>query len=524
MGYTLEDLELPDDETMVIIRKSMLWICDGDKYAAAALNMYVHWTKWIIKQREIAHAVNTKRKSKGQKPTQNTSLIIYRKQSDLVEDLLGFCSDKRLREANALLKEKELLVIRDNPKNLQDHILQYELQINVFKKKMQEWKIYREQTKKQGEEFDPVEVLEEASREDSNGTDNLPRRNGNLTVPDGQNSSRNGKFSDSNIIDTLIDTLINLKDIAPGLNNSDNNLSLRDIIHDPIVLNLIEQRKQQNTPLSALNPIEETPHQSTEQTGKTETDCSAAPDQGTCPIANTLPEFSPAGGENPVNPPATRKRGRPKGSTNKPKGEVQEPKQKGKPGRPKKVQTPTENVTSPEELEARRKRNENAQKLYDNLIKRRGTKGNSGLEMKNAYLIVDKKVVSILDDNGVEHKIQLGFDLINKVHECIAVEEFPYNSEAGRLDITLAVIHKKLEKIVKLFYERDKRKEPRIQPPVKRGNGVSNIPTTTPSGKPQKSFSERVAEGTRKQEEEQNEETTFTSQAMNVSSNIAQYM
>src|SRR5579885_2431797 len=109
--HTLKDLELPDDEPMVVIRSSFLWICDGDKYAAAALNMYVHWTKWLMKHRPVAQEINNVLKKQGKKPTQDTSLILYRKQKDLITDLLGFCNEKRLREANVFLESKGLLKI-----------------------------------------------------------------------------------------------------------------------------------------------------------------------------------------------------------------------------------------------------------------------------------------------------------------------------------------------------------------------------------------------------------------------------
>jgi hypothetical protein len=177
--YTPKDLELPDDEPMVIIRKSFLWICDGDKYAAAALNMYVHWTKWIMKHRPVAQEINRQLKKQGRKPSQDTSLVLYRKQKDLVKDLLNFCNEKRLRQANELLESKGLLKIDDTPRSNLDHVLKYELQIDVFKKYMEEWRKYR------GEEDleDETEMVEVALEAVSSEADNSPSRNGQKSAP-----------------------------------------------------------------------------------------------------------------------------------------------------------------------------------------------------------------------------------------------------------------------------------------------------------------------------------------------------
>lgn len=186
--FTLKDLEMPDDEPMVIIRSSLLWICNGDKYAAAALNMYVHWTRWLMKRKPIAQEINAMLAKKGEKPSQDTTYIIYRKQQYLIDDLLGFCSDRRLRQANDLLQAKGLLKIEDTPRYLTDHVLKYELQIGVFKELIDEWRKHREENNETTED-EEVEVALEA---DSTGTDNYPSRSGKKSV---QSSVRSGKKS-----------------------------------------------------------------------------------------------------------------------------------------------------------------------------------------------------------------------------------------------------------------------------------------------------------------------------------------
>jgi hypothetical protein len=181
--YTLQDLEMPDKEPMVIIRSSLLWICDNDKYAAAALNMYLHWTRWIMKHRQAEQETNTERKRQGKQALQDTNLTIYRKQSLFVKDLLNFCNEKRLRQANALLVKKGLLKVSDTPRAAADHILKYELQIDRFKELMQDWRTFRG-NHALGEDDGVVEV---ALEEDSDGTDKSPRRNGQITAPERTN-------------------------------------------------------------------------------------------------------------------------------------------------------------------------------------------------------------------------------------------------------------------------------------------------------------------------------------------------
>lgn len=190
--YTLKDLELPDDEPMVIIRSSLLWMCDGDKYAAAALNMYVHWTRWLMKHRPVAQEINRMLRNRGKSASQETSLILYRKQSDLVEDLLRFCNEKRLRQANALLISKGLLVIDDTHRSIADHILKYELQIDTFKKLMEAWRKYREGNGQNSDDENVVLALDA----DSDGTDNSPLHNGQFTASERTNvGSRSGQFT-----------------------------------------------------------------------------------------------------------------------------------------------------------------------------------------------------------------------------------------------------------------------------------------------------------------------------------------
>ncbi len=216
MAITLQDLELPDDEPMVIIRSSLLWICGGDKYAAASLNMYIHWTKWLLKHKPIAQQINAMERKQGKKASQDTSTILYRKQSKLIEDLLGFCTEKRLREANALLVSKGLLKIEDTPRSMADHVLKYELQGDVFKKCMAEWKEYR---KEQGtpEEDGAVVVALEA---DSDGTDNLPLRDGELTVPQARANGKKTVPERSFYRDNIYNTKETIRDTSKEDNAS----------------------------------------------------------------------------------------------------------------------------------------------------------------------------------------------------------------------------------------------------------------------------------------------------------------
>jgi hypothetical protein len=215
MPYTLRDLEMPDDEPMVIIRSSLLWICDGDKYAAASLNMYIHWTRWIMKHKPVAQKINQMQKKQGKTPTQDTSLVIYRKQNELVEDMLNFCNEKRLRQANVFLVSKGLLKIEDMPRHIADHVLKYELQIDTFKMLMNDWRKYREGNQLSDED----EMVEVALQEDVDGTDNSPLRNGQL--PD-RSSSQSGQFTAPKVIDNK---LIDKKQIGSTALRANNNAS-----------------------------------------------------------------------------------------------------------------------------------------------------------------------------------------------------------------------------------------------------------------------------------------------------------
>jgi hypothetical protein len=196
--YTLEDLETPEKEPMVIIRKSLLWICGNDKYAAAVLNMYIHWARWIIEHHpELRTAAPT----------------IYRKQADLINDLLDFCTVRRLRQANALLVKMGLLKISEVTKgNGWEHLLRYELQIDRLKELLQDWQAFCNQQALEKQDA----MAEVALEADSSERENFPLREGKKTLPEGKKDRverdnfplRKGQFShiiDNNPIDNLID-------------------------------------------------------------------------------------------------------------------------------------------------------------------------------------------------------------------------------------------------------------------------------------------------------------------------------
>jgi hypothetical protein len=161
--YTLEDLETPEKEPMVIIRKSLLWICGNDKYAAAVLNMYIHWARWIIEHHpELRTAAPT----------------IYRKQNDLLNDLLNFCDAKRFRQANALLVKMGLLKVSGTHRNAWEHILQYELQIDRLKELLQDWQAFCNQQALEKQDA----MTEVALQADSSERGNFPHRDGKKTA------------------------------------------------------------------------------------------------------------------------------------------------------------------------------------------------------------------------------------------------------------------------------------------------------------------------------------------------------
>lgn len=227
IAYTLKDLEMPDDEPMVIIRSSHLWICEGDKYAAAALNMYIHWTRWLMKHKPIAQTINTFQKNQKKKATQDTSLIIYRKQEELVEDLLGFCSEKRLRQVNTYLVSRGLLKIQDMPQHLSDHVLRYEVQIGRFKELLNDWRNYREESQKPEDENDENEG-EVALEADEDGADFFPLRSGKMvktvSLERGHFTARSGLFSPPVVIDNSKENDNKQIGCSPSLRD-DNNFS-----------------------------------------------------------------------------------------------------------------------------------------------------------------------------------------------------------------------------------------------------------------------------------------------------------
>jgi len=109
---------------LVIIREDYLSICDNDHCSAAILNVFEYWTNiklGQIEQTDIENGI----KAKGEIPTEEADLWIYKTIPDLKGELLGLFGERSIATSLARLKIKEFLLTRNNPKFGWDRTIQY---------------------------------------------------------------------------------------------------------------------------------------------------------------------------------------------------------------------------------------------------------------------------------------------------------------------------------------------------------------------------------------------------------------
>lgn len=135
----------PPQNDLVIVRKSYIDICNVEhpeygtapdaNCAAALLNDFEYWQNY-----KFAHAsqkaIENEIASRGGLPAQDTDLWIYKKQSDLKENLFNIWGMNKVRDNLNWLVNVGYIWQRNNPKYAWDRTLQYQLNIDAVQKQI----------------------------------------------------------------------------------------------------------------------------------------------------------------------------------------------------------------------------------------------------------------------------------------------------------------------------------------------------------------------------------------------------
>lgn len=86
------------EETIMVVRPSLIAICMGDKSAAYLLSVLLYRYSIRREHQDDAENLNELKSSEGGEPSQDTTYHIYRKQSQLVADMCGVITEKTLHD------------------------------------------------------------------------------------------------------------------------------------------------------------------------------------------------------------------------------------------------------------------------------------------------------------------------------------------------------------------------------------------------------------------------------------------
>ncbi len=104
----------PQREPLIIIRKWQVRFCDNDACAAALLSFFEYWHNIKLEQSAKAAQINAVEETHGDPPHQDTTLIQFHNEQDLVDGILIHKRDN-IRQALALLESKGAITILANP-------------------------------------------------------------------------------------------------------------------------------------------------------------------------------------------------------------------------------------------------------------------------------------------------------------------------------------------------------------------------------------------------------------------------
>lgn len=103
-------------------------LCRLNNHASRVLQQFEYWDSTKSAGNLHAEQINEQLAEVGERPTQDTSLFVYKTSEELTWELHGACSEKTVRQCLELLLARGYLKKRFNPYNKMDRTLQYEFQ------------------------------------------------------------------------------------------------------------------------------------------------------------------------------------------------------------------------------------------------------------------------------------------------------------------------------------------------------------------------------------------------------------
>ena len=132
----------PPKISLVIIRADYLGICENspDKNCSAAiLNLFEFWMNVKLDNRPQAKQQNESLEKGDEQPTQDTELWVWKKMSDIQDELFNIWKEDKIRSCRKWLEEQEFLLKRRNPKHGWDKTLQYKLNVGQVQMSVNRW-------------------------------------------------------------------------------------------------------------------------------------------------------------------------------------------------------------------------------------------------------------------------------------------------------------------------------------------------------------------------------------------------
>jgi predicted transcriptional regulator len=105
----------PSRESLVIIRRWQVEICDGNQCAAALISYFEYWHNWKLNSDSQNTKINDLSEREGNGRVLSENVYQYHKLKEIIEGTLGLFGRNSVINAIKLLKAKSILTTHDSP-------------------------------------------------------------------------------------------------------------------------------------------------------------------------------------------------------------------------------------------------------------------------------------------------------------------------------------------------------------------------------------------------------------------------
>ena len=133
------------NEPILILRKSYIEICGGDRDAAKLLSYFEYWHNVKVAQNRKSEHLNRVAEQHGYNPEQDVSDLQYHTMDEMYDECLGDISKKGLQKARRILRELGFISEHSNPdiRFAFDKTIYYRLEVEAVNRALDDYRLSR---------------------------------------------------------------------------------------------------------------------------------------------------------------------------------------------------------------------------------------------------------------------------------------------------------------------------------------------------------------------------------------------